>query len=548
MSRNRKEDWNTVYEGLQYYKNLLYQQRPDLWLKDRFGEDPTLLFWDSVDPEAYKNHKWDGDVNPFWKAMKQISDKDPRKKWVGIESATSCGKTYWLARMIYWFLDVFEGSTIITTAPTKQQLENVLWGEIRKGFGKFKKIRPKAELYNLKIWPNGKEILDEDDADLNGKWVAYGKTASSSAGDESSVHFQGIHADHLLIVVEEAAGIHPSIITALASTATGDNNHIVCVGNPDNVTDPLHEFCGYLTTLPIRISALDHPNIVRNKSDIKGAITQNSIDFRADEYGVDSHFYKSRVRGIAPKDNVDSLIKYDWIVSCCVHKSEYSDYPEIPVDLGSNNALGVDVANSDNGDKASLTWGQNNILKEVHEFYCRNAMHLAYNVIHDDLWLQANDKEVYETKKLSDFGVDAEHVGVDAVGVGASTVNAFHDSYYQVIPLHGGQWKECIPIDYEDKMLYEFNSLRSQMYWQLAMDLQNRDFMIEIHDPHVLNQIIKELTAPKLLVNGNKIAVEPKDSIIKTLGYSPNKMDSIVYWNWMRKDRTQGFGDSVGFA
>ena len=46
----------------------------------------------------------------------------------------------------------------------------------------------------------------------------------------------------------------------------------------------------------------------------------------------------------------------------------------------SYNAVGVDVANSPNGDKAALACGRRNVLCEVQEFYCKNATHLAYNL------------------------------------------------------------------------------------------------------------------------------------------------------------------------
>jgi hypothetical protein len=39
-------------------------------------------------------------------------------------------------------------------------------------------------------------------------------------------------------------------------------------------------------------------------------------------------------------------------------------------------------------------------------------------------------------------------------------------------------------------------------------------------------------------VSGTKITIESKEDMKKRLGHSPNMLDSLVYWNWMRKNRT----------
>lgn len=530
---------------LDYYNEIqlqLYRKRPDLWLRDRFGEDLSLLFWDNH--KEYEDHKWDGDRNPFWKMFRQIAVADKNKRFIGIESATSCGKTYVAARLVYWFLDCFQGSTVVTTAPTRQQLETVLWGEIRKAFPKFKKIRPKAEIYNSRIYPEGTgsmNFLDEselDDESLKGKWICYGKTAGVSSNEDSSVHFQGIHAEYLLILVEEAAGVNKSVMKAIENTATGDFNYVVALGNPNSVTDTLHTFCQYENVLDIRISALDHPNIVRNLSFIPGAVTESSILFRKKEYGENSLFFKSRIRGIAPTEGSHSLIKFEWIASCCIYKEEYRISGPIEKDVRSYNALGVDVANSEEGDKACLAWGKSNRLMELHEFACKNANDLALNTIYDRSWLMANNRNIYETSRISQYNISQERIGVDAVGVGVATINTYEEHNYRVTSLHGGQIVEALPMDDEtNKPLYSFNSLRAQMYFTFAIECQRREFTIEISDQEIANELIKEAVTPKLITSGPSIAIESKDNIKKRLGHSPNKLDAAVYWNWMRKNR-----------
>ena len=66
----------------------------------------------------------------------------------------------------------------------------------------------------------------------------------------------------MLIVVEECAGVNYSVINSIIGTSGDDRNHVVCVGNPDSITDSLHRFSEYPRTVPIRISSYDHPNVV----------------------------------------------------------------------------------------------------------------------------------------------------------------------------------------------------------------------------------------------------------------------------------------------
>lgn len=52
---------------------------------------------------------------------------------------------------------------------------------------------------------------------------------------------------------------------------------------------------------------------------------------------------------------------------------------------------------------------------------------------------------------------------------------------------------------------------------------------------NILKQLKKELTQIRYFIRGGKIAVESKDEIKKRLGgKSPDLLDAMVYWNWMR--------------
>lgn len=75
---------------------------------------------------------------------------------------------------------------------------------------------------------------------------------------------------------------------------------------------------------------------------------------------------------------------------------------------------------------------------------------------------------------MQDYDIDAECVGVDAVGVGVATINAFSDSGMTVQALSGGNWSEAIPMEVVSqggkivtKPMYRFRTPISQMYCEL---------------------------------------------------------------------------------
>lgn len=527
-----------------------WRRNPLLWLEERLGEPRTNVVWSEVS-EAYANHQWDGDKDPLAQAWMHLGKSyatfmetgKTNDKYVAIESATGTGKTYWLARLVFWFLDCFENSLVITSAPSEAQLKLGLWSELSMLYPTIKKLRPKASKWKTRLAmettytnPDGTPLTAEEKERMQTEsWHAVAFTTGVAANEESSNKARGFHRKAMLIILEECTGIPLPILTAFQNTATGNTNYIVAVGNPDNEFDTLHQFAQQKDCFNIRISALDHPNIVLQKELIEGAVTQSSIDSRTDNYGEGSPLWNAMVRGISPAQASDALIKREWLEACI-----NTEHPE---ERMSYNAVGVDVANSVGGDMAATAWGKSNTLLEVNEFQCENATHLAYNLLMTDIDLEANGYCAYGIPEIKDYDISPDCIGVDAVGVGVATVNAFADRGIEVQSLQGGAWKEAIPMaerwdggTKREEPMWRFQNLRSQMYWEFREDVRNKRVNICIKDKRILSEITKELCIPKVTYNSSAIALESKEDIKKRMGgKSPNKADAIVYWNWVRK-------------
>lgn len=462
-----------------------YQQDPLLYFRERLGICPETIDWDLM-PE-YKQRTYDGTPNPFMAILNGLA----AGKWVGVESATGTGKTFNGAMIVLWFLECFPNSIVVTTAPKQEQLSLHIWKEISKLYPKF----GTGYLTQLKLRMNE----GKDD------WIATGFVAGIDASEESATRAQGFHAEHMLIIFEETPGVPLPIINAFFNTCTGPHNLILAFGNPDSQNDNLHRFCMLNNVKHVRISSYDHPNVVLNNSSfIPGACSKESIARIESRYGKEHPLAMSRTRGISPAQSVDSLIQLDW----CLRAADRFNIIKEPK---GEKALGVDVANSIDGDKAAIAYGVGNTCLSIKDFQCPDSNQLG-------------KREVATLIKQEK--IKPELVGVDGVGVGAGTVNGLKELKYDVKSLIGSESPVKQPGE------EQFNNLRSQMYWQLREDLRND--LINIPND---TDLFADLTVPKWITRNGMIVVESKEEIKKRLGHSPNKGDALVYWNWVRGHR-----------
>lgn len=478
-----------------------YRTRPLDWIVDKLGVARESLVWG--DAPEYDRHAWDGTREPLCAILEALS----AGRDVGVESSTGSGKSFLAACVTLWFLACWEDSRVYTYAPVERQLRLYMWAEMSKLWPRFVAMFPKAVMTDLRIRMDG-----ETD-----RWSAHGFAVKLRAGEESATAAQGAHAPDMLVITEETPGIDPSVMTAIENTRGGDHNPHLALGNPDSQHDELHRFCVKPGVVHIRISALDHPNVVCRRTVVPGATGYLSVESRRQTYGEDNRLYLSRVRGISPAESQDAIIKGIWI-------REAQDRYGVPEYRKGAKALGVDVAASEDGDKAAIARWQGACLMEVQSFPCPDPVELGLNV----------------GVEIKASGIDPRMVGVDSVAVGAGTVGRLKEMGYKVQGLNAGA-KAWGDSDAEARArtgkgparVEEFGNLRSQMWWQMRLDLQEGTVAF-CDDP----ELVEDLTTPTWFTRNGKIMVEPKEEIVKRLGRSPDKGDAVVLGNWVRERPT----------
>jgi hypothetical protein len=512
-----------------------YAMDPLGWAEDKLGVPKWRLKWSLTPGGVYDKHAWDGDTDPLELAFDAIA------KWqdVAIESATGTGKSYGVAILILWFLACFPNSQVYTFAPKEAQLELFIWRAMGDLWPAFSKHFPQATLTHLTIRMRG------DPNDNN--WAAFGYPVGLKAGEAVSTKASGMHAEHQLLVYEETPGIDPAVMAAGKNTNTAPHNMRIAIGNPNHQLDTLHQMAQEENVVAIRISALDHPNVVGNDASlIPGATSVKFVTERLAEYGATDPLYLARTRGISPEQAANALIRLEWIRRAQARYVLRQKNGTLPTFV---TGKGVDVANSEHGDEAAICDFAENVAIRVESFPCPNANLLGEAVVIES-----------KANRYNHPPLPGSRIGIDNIGVGAGAVNeAYRLKCFVQAIMAGGK-----PIDRAakgpDGQTYEwaadankFRNLRAQMYWQVREDLRN-DRTDMIPD----EELTQELVVVTFSDNDKIVTIEPKDEIKEKLpkGRSPNKGDAYVMANWVRErtkvpddgeDNGEREGKSLGY-
>jgi len=240
-----------------------------------------------ADYSWYMTHVLDVKPEHLWSKMREVNDsvRDNPRTVVGAGHGVS--KTYGLARVALTFSSCYYPSTVITTAPSWNQVKDEMWREIRESHT------------NARIPLGGKltaTMLDMQ-VETGVKWFAIGIATKPDTVTMEATRMQGHHNVYMLIIIDEAAGVLPEIWRAIEHIG-GDFKRVVAIGNPVTAGG---EFAAALTDPSwhqINISVTDTPNYKQGKTIIPGVYGREYEMRIRTRYGIDSDQYKVRVLGL----------------------------------------------------------------------------------------------------------------------------------------------------------------------------------------------------------------------------------------------------------
>jgi hypothetical protein len=233
---------------------------------------------------------------------------------LSIRSGHGVGKSTFLAWAMLWFALTRFPFKIVVTAPSAPQLFDALWSELRA--------------WCAKLPAKWQELLDitSDRIALKARPDEAFISARTSRA-ESPEALQGVHSDHVLLVVDEASGVPEKVFEAAGGSMSTPGAITLLTGNPTRSngffwrTHQLERdrwFC-------MRVPSTDSPRVD------PGFCTEI-----AERYGLESNAYRVRVLGEFPIADSDTLIGSELV--------EQAMARPVDVDWSQPEIWGVDVA------------------------------------------------------------------------------------------------------------------------------------------------------------------------------------------------------------
>ncbi len=191
---------------------------------------------------------------------RQLAGDQYAPKIFRVDSAHGVGKTYIAAGLVNWFFDAFTPSITITTAPTKDQVELLLWKDI--------KSQRKGRKLPGRVLPETPRMVKAEN-----HW-AIGRT-TSDAGGQGTARAQGQHAKYMFFVVDEAEGVPAYQFDAINAMMTGGVVVIwLLIANPQTRTSAFHKLGKQPGVLNYLFSLLDFPNVLEGADVVPGGTTR----------------------------------------------------------------------------------------------------------------------------------------------------------------------------------------------------------------------------------------------------------------------------------
>jgi hypothetical protein len=431
---------------------------------------------------------WVGNVlgRSLWQRQREIIESVRDNRETAVKSCHAAGKSYTAANVALWWLYNYPHSLVLTTAPTDRQVRGILWKEIRTGHQRAR-------------WPLGGELLSQE-LKLESDWFAWGFTAPDYDPDR----FQGFHAIHTLVIVDEASGVSEEIYEAIDGVLTADESRLLMIGNPTNPSGRFAKAFRIPSVGKISISAFETPNFSAfgiTEDDIRAntweekitgplpapyLVTPRWVYDRFTRWGEESPLYLAKVRARFPQVGTDGLIPLHWIEAAV----ERILIPSEPSELA------VDVARF-GSDESVIMHRRGPVARTLKILPFCDTMTLAGEVI------------------LAFRSTGARCAKIDAVGIGAGVYDRLKEQEFEVDEMQAG----ARAADPE-----QFANTRAEWYWGLRKLFEEEAIDIEEDE-----ELIVQLTDIRYKVNSRgQILIESKEDMKRRGVSSPDRADALM--------------------
>lgn len=392
------------------------------------------------------------------------------KRRIAIPSGHGVGKTAGDAWAAILFVLTRFPCKVPITAPSSSTLEDGLMAEI---------------VHWIELLPPGlRELLEvkADRIELRAK-PKDAFISMRTARAEKPDALQGIHADYVLMICDEASGIPEAVFDAAQGSLAGPSRTLVLTGNPVYAT-------GYFARAITEGKGTSW--WVRNVSCLESKrVPREYIEEIAALYGEDSNTYRIRVLGLPPKSDDDTIIPVELITDCFERDVMMS--PVAPI------VWGLDVARLGANQSARAKRKGNHLLEPITRYNGRDLMQLCGTIAAE--YAGTPDK------------LKPEEICVDAIGMGAGVVDRGRELGLPMVGINVSEHKAVDPM---------YFNVKAELWWKALGWFRARDCWMP-RDA----ELVKALSCVRVKHHSTgKLMVESKDEMARRMKSFMPRMDA----------------------
>jgi phage terminase large subunit len=407
--------------------------------------------------------------DPWQKRLLELLAAGERK--VSVRSGHGTGKSTVASWAMLWYMLTRVPVKVVVTAPTASQLFDALFGECRR----WAKLLPPAvgELLEIK----------SDRIELKASPEEAFISARTSRAEQPDA-LQGIHAEFVLLVVDEAPGVSEAVFESAGGSMSGHNATTLLLGNPTRTQGYFYDTFYRLSSewKNLHVSCVDSPRV-----------SHEYVAEMASRYGEGSNAYRVRVLGEFPLADDDTMISLE-LAQAAVDRDVIQN-PDATI------LWGLDVARFGTDSSALCKRQANLVLEPIKTWRNLDLMSLTGAVLHE--W------------ESTDFKERPAEILVDSIGLGAGVVDRLRELK---VPARG------INVGESPAIKGQYMNLRAELWGKAKGWLEKRDCKLPRDE-----QLVNELSSPRYsFMSNGKLKLESKDDMKRRGIASPDRADAFV--------------------
>jgi len=391
---------------------------------------------------------------------------------ISIRSGHGVGKTALCSWLALHFLLFRDDVKVIVTSPSFKQMNDGLIPEVQKWLAKCPDwIAGNVESISDRIvrMPNPRN-----------NFISF-----RTARKENPEALAGVHASHVLIIVDEASGVDEIVYETGQGALSTEGAIAVLIGNP---TKPSGFFYQTQTSLADlwwtrKVSCMD-----------SSRVSESYIESQRRTYGADSREFAVRVLGEFPESGADAVIPRQFVESAVDRDILIKELPLI---------WGLDPGRG--GDPSGFISRSDNAILECEELRFDNLMRIVG-------WIKSKWDGTPSRRR-------PEAIYIDSIGLGAGVYDRLDELGLPAI---------AVNVSESAALAERYMRLRAELWYRARAWFESYNVTMSSSLPN-LKKLIEELAmVEQKIMSSGKVDIESKEQMKRRGVKSPNLADALI--------------------